>query len=439
MKNRLNYITITLANNLRVVAVPQEHLHYFVIGAFVAMGSRFEPISHTGVSHFIEHMLFQGSKAYPTGTDVTMAVDRIAGQIVASTSPEYCYFGLGVHRKYSDEAIAILADILQYPNFDPEEIEHEKKIVLEERAQFHDHQQRNLSIDELLFNLLTRAEEQDISLVGTVATIAEFRREMLVDYWKRHFVAENMVLVVAGAFDEAETFPIIRRHFDALPSGQTAEPQELQISRKGPGVVFRHQSSPMISLAMAWRAVPFNHPDYSAYAAVCELLGAGNSCRLFNRIREELGLVYDISCSLVSGSEFGWLQIDTSVSGKNYKRTLLEIMKTVEQFINDPLSQDELEVCKEKLVCGLQIAHDDPTETASWYARQTLLLGADRIISLEEELTQINALTVDSLIEVSKRMFVPENYQTAVVGPVGWRDRRRTRTVIQQYHPSILS
>lgn len=431
MENKQDYTQAVLPNGLRIVAVPDDRLHYFTIGAYVAMGPRFEPLAHTGISHFIEHMLFQGSQKYPTSEDITRAADRITGQIAASTSPEYAYFALAVHRKYAGQAIEILAELLQRPRFELDEIEHEKKIVLEERAQFHDRAQRNLSVDELLYNLLTRSREQDVSLVGTAANIGQFDRDMVRNYWKQFFTAGNTVLVAAGGFEPDAVAAKIANEFEPMPAGRPAEPQAAENPRPGPEVVFRRQDSPMLTVALAWRAVSFDHPDYAAYAALSEFLGAGTSSRLFTRIREELGLVYDISSGLVTGSHFGWLQIDTTVSRSNYVATLDEILNVVDEFVERPADEQELAVCREKLRCGLEIAHDDPAETAAWYGKQTLLLPPDRILSLQDELRQIEELSMDQLVRVARSTFTPDGCHLVAVGPINWFDRRRTRRLVR--------
>jgi len=431
VQTKNDYIQTGLNNGIQIVAVPDPSLHYAVVGAFVAMGPRFEPLHETGISHFIEHMLFQGSKAYPTSEEITRAVDRIAGQIIASTSPEYCYFGLAVHHKYLPEAIGILADILKHPLFDLDEIEHEKKIVLEERAQFHDRYQHNLSVDELLYNLLTRSDDQDISIIGTATNIEKFHRDVLIDYWQRFFVARNIVLSVAGAFDFDQTLVKLGEHFEDIPMGAAAQPQAQQSVEEGPKWIFRPQAGPTLSVALAWRAVAFDHPDYAGYAAITEFLGAGTNSRLFTRIREELGLVYDISSTLVSGSRLGWLQVDTIVRPSNYTRTLDAIFRVVDDFLVRRLSEEELAICKEKLKCSLEIAHDDPAETASWYAKQALFLrNTNRIITLAQELEQIENLSVDRLYDVAQETFAPRHCYLVVVGPVNWLLKRRTRRLM---------
>lgn len=430
-----DYLQTVLDNHLPVVASPDPDRHYFVVGALVGMGPRFEPLDKTGISHFIEHMLFQGSENYPTSVKITRAIDRITGQILASTGPEYAYFGIMVHRKYATEAIEILADLLQRPLFDAKEIEQEKKIILEERAQFHDSRQRNLSVDELLYNLLTRADDPDISIVGTASGIGAFDRDLLVEYWRQFFVARNMVLTVAGGFEFDETTAAISKHFAGMPAGTSADPQPDHDVQAGPRWIHRRQAGSTLSVGLAWRTVPFDHPDYAAYVAVSEFLGAGTNSRLFNRIREELSLVYDISSVQVSGSRFGWLEIDTTVRPKNYIPTLKEIFRVIRQFTSEPIDEAELAVCKEKLRCSLEIAHDDPAESASWYAKQTLFAngrGPRHIISLADELEQIENLTVDQLFDVAKRVFTPANGYLVVVGPVNWRLKRRTQRLIRK-------
>ena len=427
-----NYHKTTLDNHLPVVAVPNNTLHYFVISAYVGMGTRYEPANLCGISHFLEHMIFQGSRGFADSASISRAVDQIGGQILASTSGEYAHFGIGVHKKHFSRAIEILADIMMYPKFDPFQIEQEKRIVLEERAEYHDQRQRNLSVDELAYNLLWRTDRQDLSIVGTDRTIESFTRELIHRHWQQFFLANNMVICLAGAFDVPAALERVSDAFGSMPSGQLPSPQPVDLSQDRPAWVFRKLHTPAINVMLSHRAVPFDHRDYTAYWVLSEALGAGVGSRLFLQIREQLGLVYDISSSLRCGTELGALDIRLTVRPANLVKTLRKVLQIVSDLARQGISQEELDVCKEKLRCSLEIGLDDPVETAGWYGRQELLLRGRKVISFNDELDQIDRLTLQDVANVCRQAFVPERRNLVAVGPVGlWSSRAARKLLVK--------
>jgi len=418
------YEKTTLPNGLRIITVPNNRLHYFVVSAYVGMGPRYEPVESCGISHFLEHMIFQGSRSFPDSSALSRAIDRIGGQILASTSGEYTHFGIGVHKKYFARAIEILADILLYPKFDPQEVEQEKRIVLEEQAQYHDRRQRNLSVEELAYNMLWRRDQQDLSTAGTTETIRGFTDETIRRHWRRFFVAGNMVICLAGAFDVSHAIDRVSEAFGSLGNGDVPQPLPADLSQHEPRWVFRKLHTPAMNVVLSHRAVPFHHPDYTAYWVLSEALGGGSSSRLFLRVREQLGLVYDISAGLTCGADLGALDVATTVREEHLVETVREILRITNELARDGISREELEICKEKLRCVLEIGLDDPVETAGWYGRQELLLRERKVISFEDELREIDQLTLEDVARVSRESFVPQRRNLAAVGPVGFRRRR---------------
>lgn len=421
-----------LDNGVRVARVCRPEMHSFVISAYVGVGSQHERPEHSGLTHFVEHMLFQGTETYPAGLDLMRAIDSIGGNMNGMTSVDFAAFSIGVHRKYARQAVQILADILLRPVFDPNEIEQERAIIQQERAQFHDQRQRNLSVEELAYNLMWRGDQIDLSLIGTDRTIRGITRDMLLEHWQRYFVGSNTVLCVAGAFDADEIEDTIAEQFGHMTQEDVPALQFDVANQDRVRSVFRYTPTPTIAMMLCHRAVPFHHADYTAYWVVAEILGGGICSRLFTRVREELGLVYDIAANLNAGSQVGSLDIYTNVGKGNCVATLEETTRILDHLSQAAIESEELELCREKLRCGLEISLDDPFEIAGWYGRQELLGPADRVITFDDELREIEQLQLEDVRRVAGQVFQPEQRTLAAVGPVGMFKRGQLRNVVSR-------
>ncbi len=410
-----------LDNGLCLIGVENPALHSFGCDVRVHAGPRFEPRRHAGLTHFLEHMIVQGSAGFPSSHAITRAVEDLGGVIDASSHPESLELYLGVHRKHWARGLEILTDVLLHPLFEAEEVEQEKRIVAQEIAEYRDERQRNISASELAYSLMFKEQVDELGTRGNRNTLEGFDRELVQSHYERFFIPENMVVSLAGAFDFDEACGTLAGSLSAMKAGRDV-PRVLR------GEVVRHRARafyrvtekmPMVDVELSYHGCGPGSARFGAVMAAAQILGGGMSSRLFARVREERGLVYDIWSFPVGYSDTGSINLSLSVDSRNLVEALDATLEVVENLRREGVTADELERYKESVRCGMEILCDRPQGLADWLSWQELLLRPERLMTPEEFVSRQEAITEEGLNEVIEDVFAADNANLAVVGPFG--------------------
>ena len=413
-----------LGNGLSIIGVENPALHLFAVSVMVHAGPRFEADEHRGLTHFLEHMIIQGSRDFPTSHDIICAVEGIGGVIDAGTRPESLDLYLGVHRAHWRRGLEIVSDVLLHPLFREEEVEQEKRIVLQELAQYRDDQQRNISVAELAHSLMFKERVDELGTRGSVEMTRSFGRALVCEQYERFFRPRSMVVSLAGGFDFDEVCAAMDSTLGAMPAGGAPSPirREEAGRRRARAIYRRTERTPVVDVEICYRGFGLGDERFGAMLAASRILGGGLSSRLFTRVREELGLVYDVSSSAVTYSDTGSINVMLSSDVENLVEAFGATCDVVRQFREGGVSAEELEWCKESVRCGTDIMCDQPHELAEWLGRQELLLRPERLMTPQEFVQRQEALTCESMAEVIGQIFREEQGNLAVVGPFGERE-----------------
>ncbi|MFO8007322.1 MAG: pitrilysin family protein [Candidatus Brocadiia bacterium] len=430
-----------LPNGLRVVAVQNPALHSFVCSTCVHAGPRFERPDETGLTHFVEHMLIQGSRSFPTFNDIVRRVEDLGGIVEGQTYPEYVRVTFGVHRKHWRRVMEIAGDVLANPLFDPEEVEQEKSIITQEISRHRDRAGRNISVYELCYGMLLRERVSEAGTRGSPAILSSFDAEAVRAQYERFFLPDNMVVSVAGGFDFDEVLGEMGRYFAEIPPGDNLPellPRDLTDSR--PRAVFRDSEAlPVVEALLCNEAYPLGDERTDAVRAVARLLGGGLSSRLFSRVREELGLVYDVEAYPQAFSDVGALLTSFSVGVENLTDALEVVTEEIRRTAAANFTGHELRRYQESAKCGMEMLCDHPSSLADWFGRQELLLGEDQVITPEEYIRRQEALTLGDLARVLEEVFTPERSRLAVVGPFGENELEAMRALFPAEEPEVAA
>ncbi len=416
-----NYRRVELPNGLRVLAVENPDLHAFACSAHVRAGARFEPPERTGLSHFVEHMLMQGSENYPSFSDIMRQVEDLGGVVEGQTYPEHVKVTFGVHRKHWRRLLDVAADVVLRPVFDATEVEQEKSIIAEEISHYRDKDGRNISVFELAYELLMKEVPHEAGTRGSLAILEGFDSSLVREHYEKFFVPQNMVLCLAGGFDVDQVLSEATRYFGATDGAAGAPvmlPPELA-SRRTRALYRATEALPVAEAALCFHAYPLGDSKFDALRAVGALLGGGLTSRLFSRVREELGLVYDISSYPYGFSDVGALYATLSVSLEHLVSAFEGVLGVLREAAGEGFTDAELERYKESVRCGMDMLCDHPAHVADWFARQELFLGRDDVVGPEEYVARQEKLTLDTLWEVAKAVLLPESANLAVAGPFG--------------------
>lgn len=406
------YSKSILPGGLRVLSSTMPHTYSVAVSLYVGAGSRYETPPESGVSHFIEHMLFKGTEKRPSPQLISEAIDSVGGVLNAATDREFTVYYAKVARPHLELAFDVLVDLVRAPLFDAQEIEKERKVVLEELASVVDSpgQQVDLLLDDLLW------PEQPLGwdVAGTKESIEGMTREMTLDYMGRQYVPNNIVVSVAGNVEHEEMCSLIEAKFSGLRVGEPGAWFPARNGQEAPRCNVMYKRTEQSHIAMAVRGLPIEHPDRYALDLLSVLFGEGMSSRLFMELRERQGLCYDVhayvSHFLDAGSFGVYAAVDPS-RGRDAVTALVGEMAKLHAGV----SEEELAKAKELAKGRLLLRLEDTRAVSAWLGSQEILLN--KVLSPDEVVARIDAVTLADVQRVIDDILVKKHLNLAIVGP----------------------
>ena len=409
------YKKTILKNGIRVVTERIGYVRSVAIGVWIDVGSRDEGSDERGVSHLIEHMLFKGTKKR-TAKEIASSLESVGGALNAFTGREQtCYFArvLDEHLKV---AIDVLADILKNSLLNPSDLKREKTVILSEIKDLED-SPADLAHD-LLMNNMWQGHPLGRSIMGDAESILGMTRNKLIDFIERNYVSPRVVIASSGNLSHQDLVKMIEEKFqfnqtDAIPQ---VSQSTLEADQKK-AVVNRKTAQTHVSLG-----VPiFPYKDRRRYAALIltNILGGGMSSRLFQSIREKLGLAYNVYSFVDFFEDTGVFGIYLGTHKKNTVRAIDLILKELKRIKRDSLTRQELSHAKYQLNGNLMLSLENTSNRMSRLARHELLLN--KYVDLDETINSINKVKGKEVIEVADELFNPDKLSAVILGPVGKR------------------
>src|SRR5262245_16519746 len=390
----------TLANGLTLVTEAMPHVRSVAIGVWLKRGSRHEPEAQSGISHFIEHMVFKGTKTR-SAERIAAEVDSIGGHMDAFTAKEYASFHLKVLDEHLPLAIEILGDIVLHPLFDPIEMGKEKKVIFEEMSMVED------TPDDLVIERFTNAFWPDHPLgrpiLGTKRTVGGFKRSDLASFFKNVYRPANILVVAAGHLEHRAAAALVERHFGGLEKGSHS--RNGGPPRATSAIVTRSKKElEQVHLCLGTRCYPQGHQDRYVTYILNTILGGSMSSRLFQNVREKRGLVYSISSGVAAYSDAGLLSI---YAGTRLDSVDEVVRLTVEEFRRakgERVPDDELRRAKDHLKGSLMLSLENTGSRMSDLARQEIYYG--RQAGMDETLEKIEAVSAGDVQRVANEILV---------------------------------
>lgn len=413
----------TLDNGLTLVTESMPGVRSVAVGVWLKRGSRHETPAQSGISHFIEHMVFKGTKSR-SAERIAAEIDSIGGYMDAFTSKEYAAFHLKVLDEHLPLAVDILGDILLNPLFDAAEMAREKKVIFEEMGMIED------TPDELLMEVFARSFWPDHPLgrpiLGSRRTVGRFRRDDLAGFFARAYHSTNIVIAAAGHLEHGKAAGLVRRHFAALgagrPHGHGRPP------RVATRIVTRSKSHlEQVHICLGTKAYPQTHPDRFGCYILNTVLGGSMSSRLFQNIREKRGLCYSISSGLSAYSDSGLLSIYAATSREQAPEVLRLTLEEVRRLCGEALGSEELRRAQDHLKGSLLLSLENSGARMSQLAREEMYFG--RSFTHDELVAAIEAVTAEDVRRIATRLF-GGHLGACVLGDLqGWRPRARDLVV----------
>ncbi len=385
-----------LPSGLTVVTERMERVETVSLGAYVATGSRNETEAENGVSHFLEHMAFKGTERR-TAAAIAEEIEAVGGHLNAYTAREQTAYYAKVLKEDTALAADIIGDILTHSTFEPEELERERGVILQEIGQAND------TPDDIVFDHFQAAAfpAQPIGrpVLGTEEVIREMPRAALTGYMRRHYAASNVVVAAAGALYHEQIVALVQQHFADLP----AEPAPKARPARYKGGEFREaRELDQVHVVLGFPSTGYADPDYYPTLLLSTLLGGGMSSRLFQEIREKRGLVYAIysfAVPFMDGGLFGIYAGTGESEAEELVPVTLEELRKVQMEVTEP----ELARARAQVKAGLLMSLESTGSRCEQIARQLQVFG--RIVPVEETVAKINAVTIDHVRHAASRHF----------------------------------
>ena len=399
-----------LPGGLRLVTETMPHVRSVTLGVWLTRGSRHETDERGGIAHFVEHMLFKG-----TGTrsaeDIAQAIDSIGGQLDAFTAKEYASYYIKVLDEHVPLAVDLLADIVQRPAFVAEEVEREKKVILEEIKMVED------TPDDLVHELFTQHfwEGHPLArpILGSPETVEGLTQKTILDYFGGAYVAPNMIVSAAGNLDHGRLRELIEKAFGGLaPAG---EPFHEAAPHVSPQVVTRTKELEQSHLCLGTHSYAQSHEDRYVSYILNTVLGGSMSSRLFQNIREKRGLAYSVFSGLSAYRDAGNITIYAGCANEAVGEVIDLCVEELKAIKREPVADSELRRAKDHLKGSLMLSLENTASRMSHLARQEIYF--DRHFGLDETLAGVEAVTVDDVQRVASDLFSNGSLAATVVGP----------------------
>lgn len=416
----------TLPNGLRVVTVPLHDTQAVTVFVFAKVGSRYETRSINGVSHFIEHLMFKGTKQRPSTLDISKLLDGVGASYNAFTSKDWTGYYVKMNHEHTELALDVVSDMLQHSKFDPKEIERERGVIVEEIKMY---DENPVMAIEDLFETAVFGDHHQLgwNIAGPASVIRRVSRQAMLQYRDRYYHAGNMWVVVAGRLTPSID-RMISRYFRSVRR-RPSTPKFKPYHRRAISTVrFKFKEVEQVQIGLGTPAFGYTDKRLPALQVLSTILGGNMSSRLFIQVRERRGLAYSVSSSPNPYEDTGCFMIHAGLEKSRLNEALTVMMSELKKLKTTKVSATELRRAKEHLRGKTILGLEDSDALASWYGRQALF--HKRPLSPEEALAKIAAVTAQDVQTVAKTLFRPANMRLAIVGP--FRDTKPFERLIKR-------
>jgi predicted Zn-dependent peptidase len=398
-----------LDTGLRLITESMPHVRSVSIGVWLTRGSRHETSAQGGIAHFVEHMLFKGT-ASRTAEDIAQAIDSIGGQLDAFTAKEYASYYIKVLDEHLPTAVDLLSDIVMNPKFDADDLEKEKKVILEEIKMVED------TPDDLVHELFTQHFWEGHALgrpiLGSRETVEAFTSDILQEYFDTVYVAPNLIVSAAGNVEHARVRELVDGAFGGLR--RSAGPYADTVPRVVPQVLVRSKELEQSHVCLGTNSYQQNHPDRYVSYIMNTVLGGSMSSRLFQNVREKRGLAYAVFSGLSAYRDAGNITIYAGCANEAVPE-VVDLCVEELRGMKQPVPDAELRRAKDHLKGSLMLSLENTASRMSHLARQEIYF--ERHFGLDETLAGVERVSTDDVVRVAGELFANGSLAATIVGP----------------------
>ena len=420
------YKQTTLNNGLTLITAPVKGTKTVTILVTVGTGAKYEDRRLNGISHFLEHMFFKGTKKRPTPFAVASGADAIGGEFNAFTSKESTSYYMKVDAAKTEQAVEMLADMLTNSLFNAAELEREKGVIMEEINMYYDNPM--MHIEDVFEDLMYGDTPAGWSTAGKKEVVAKFTRKDFVDYYSSQYQLKNTLVIAAGDIN-SKTTKLIEKYFTDFSRshnfGVFKEKERVALKQHQPRLKMEFKQTDQAHLSLGVHSYPYGHKKEAALKILGIILGGSMSARLFMELREKRGLAYYVRTESEPYSDCGYLTSRAGVPVARTEEAIKVILDEYGKLKKALVPKDELQRVKDMIRGKITIQLEASDDVANWYSRQAVLdltqarAGAKGagIETPEQFFREIDKVTPAEIRAVAREIFVPENLNLAIIGP----------------------
>jgi len=421
------YKKTTLDNGLRIITVPIENANSVTVLILVGTGSKYETKDINGISYFLEHMFFKGTKKRPNTLKISETLDSVGGEYNAFTSKEVTGFWAKVDKKHSDVALDWITDIFLNSKFDEKEMNREKSVIIEEVNMYLDTPMAY--VGELFEKLLYGDTPAGWRVIGEKENILSFNRKKVVDYYESHYSPSNVIVCVSGAIDEKEIEKKLKQEFENIKKSSSGQKVEVREQQSEPQILLHYKKTDQTHFCLGVRAYDLFDKRKYALALLSIILGGNMSSRLFIKVRERNGLAYSIHTSVDTTTDTGYLVTQAGIDHKNLEKSMKLILKEYADLRDKKITAKELQKAKDYLKGVMSLSLDSSDTQATFYGMQELLEKG--VLTPEEKFKKIDEVSADEIKKIAEDIFLPEKLNLAIIGPFEEKDFKGLKQLLK--------
>ncbi|MDH5442291.1 MAG: insulinase family protein [Candidatus Nomurabacteria bacterium] len=416
--------TTILKNGVTVVTVAMPGNPTVTTMALCNTGSHFETPETSGISHFLEHMVFKGTKNR-NRRDIMHALDSMGSQTNAFTGEEYTgYYAKGAQKSWS-KMLDIVSDIYLNPAFPEKDLETERGVILGEIDMYEDNFKVKAVIE--FENLLYGDQPAGMPILGPKENIKKFTRDTFLGYRKQHYVADATTMIVAGDINHRDVVKQAQDLFADISTSRKTKKQKIKTSQKKPAVRVHYKKTDQAHMILGVHGFSYGDKDLVVGNVLATVLGQGMSSRLFEKIREELGLGYYVKASQDAFVDAGSFAVLSGVDPKRIDTAITAILDEIRRFVDESVGDKELNKAKQYLMGNLMMQLESSDSVAEWFGLRSVL--KQDLVTPAEYTKQIRAVTSADIKRVAKKLFVDKHLNLSIVGP--YKDDKRFKNILK--------
>ncbi len=415
----MKFTKTKLKNGLTLLEIPSQDAESVVVDFFVKTGSRSETEKESGISHFLEHFLFKGTKKYPSALAISQLVDGIGGEMNANTGKEHTQFYIKAASQHLELIFEVLTDMIQAPLFDAKELEREKGVIVEEINMYKDTPM--YEIENVLERVMWPKDALGRDIAGSKDTVTKFSREMFIDYINRHYQLPNMILGISGKYDRKKLRLLVEKFWAKYPKKKYHGWDKARDKQAAPRLEVSFKETEQAHLAFGFKGLAYGDKRAAAQSVLSAILGGGMSSRLFLEVRERRGLAYYVRASGSNYQDTGVFNIGSGVQVGKIEEAIKVILAELDKIKTEKVGTEELKKAKEFIKGKSILALEDNQVRLDWLLERAAFLP--KIETPEEIFKKIDRVSAEDVRSLARQLFQKRNLSLAIIGP--YQDREK--------------